>query len=435
MHRFAGRKTAALLIGLIAAVLAAGCGSSSKSSTPATSATTVSSSSGTSAKATGSPITIGYISDLTGVASSTFADGPGAAQAIIDATNAKGGVNGHPLKLVVKDDASTTTGNATAAEELVQSDHAMVILDYSSFAFAGAPYLAKAGIPVIGSAFDGPEWADYPNMFTWAVPAESPIHGTYYTYTNLGNWLKDVGATSFGGLGYGISPSSTLSIVAAEKSASAEGIRTCYTNNTVSFGAVNFATDVLQIKGSNCGSIAGSFVEASDLALSTAMKQGGLGGVKQIYFTGYDAATTATAADSAAFTGDYVDAAESFSPPNAAGTAFLNTIKEYDKSYPGGIPDFGALGSAISAQLAVYGLSLAGANPTSASFTKALRGVSSWNDNGLLPSPIGFTGFGTAAMFPQTACLYVEQWTGSTWVTYHNAPVCGTRIAFKSSTS
>ena len=52
------------------------------------------------ASAAGSPIVIGYISDQTGVASSTFADGQGGAQARIDAQNARGGVNGHELVLV-----------------------------------------------------------------------------------------------------------------------------------------------------------------------------------------------------------------------------------------------------------------------------------------------------------------------------------------------
>ena len=44
-----------------------------------------------SASAASSTITIGYIGDLTGVASSSFVDGPGAAKARIDALNAKGG--------------------------------------------------------------------------------------------------------------------------------------------------------------------------------------------------------------------------------------------------------------------------------------------------------------------------------------------------------
>src|ERR1700722_19559158 len=82
------------------------------------------------AKATKSPIIIGYISNLTGVASSTFTDGAGGAQAVIDQVNAAGGVNGHPLKLVVKDDQSNPTLDATASQELVSAG-ATVIIEYS----------------------------------------------------------------------------------------------------------------------------------------------------------------------------------------------------------------------------------------------------------------------------------------------------------------
>jgi hypothetical protein len=86
-----------------------------------------------------------------------------------------------------------------------------------------------------------------------------------------------------------------------------------------------------------------------------------------------------------------------FSPPNAAGTAFLAMLKKYDKDYTGAIPDFGLLGSTISAQLVGYALKNAGPNPTSASIISSLRKVKSWNDTGLLPTPASFTGFGTSA--------------------------------------
>lgn len=402
---------------LVAALVLVGIGSPSSAATNKASAK--------------SPIVIGYISDLTGFASSTFADGPGGAQAVIDEANAAGGIDGHKLKLIVKDDQSSPASNLTAAQVLV-GDGATVIIEYSSFAFGATTYLQKQGIPVLGSAFDGPEWAlpANSNMFTWSIPAESPINGQSYTYTNLGKFLKDLGATSFGGLGYGISPSSSDSILAAEKSAAAFGIKTCYTNNTVPFGAVAFTTDVLAIKSSNCGSVAGSFVEASDLALSTAMRQGGLGATKQVYFTGYDQTTISTATNRAGFNGDYVDAGVNFSPPNAAGTALLATLKKYDPTYSGGVPDFGLLGSSISAQLAVYGLKLDGSNPTSATFISKLRQVGNFNDGGLLPTPISFQHFGTLGMFPKTDCIYFEQLKGSKWVEYSGKPICGTRVAY-----
>jgi branched-chain amino acid transport system substrate-binding protein len=374
--------------------------------------------------ATKSPIIIGYISNLTGVASSTFTDGAGGAQAIIDQTNAAGGINGHKLELVVKDDQSNPTLDATASQELVSAG-ATVIIEYSAFGFTGAPYFQKAGIPVVGSGFDGPEWleAPYTNMFSWAAPSAS-VNGTDYAYKYYGQFLKDLGVKSFGGLGYGVSPSSTNSIYEAEASASKFGIKTCYTNNSVPFGSTDFTTDVLQIKSSNCGAVAGSFVAASDLALGSALKQGGLSKVVGLFFTGYDAAAT-QGANAAQFNGDYVSSAANFSPPNAAGSALLKTLKKYDHSYTGGVPDFGLLGSAVSAQLAVYGLKLAGANPTTTSVMAALHKVKSWNDNGLLPTSYSLANAGSTKIFPKTVCQYFEHLQGKKWTVVTGKPICG----------
>jgi branched-chain amino acid transport system substrate-binding protein len=380
-----------------------------------------------------SPITIGYISSLTGNAASTFVKGNAAAQAIIDDVNANGGVNGHQLKLVVKNDASTTNLDDTAAKELI-ADGATAIINYSPYAFGSAQYVASQHIPVIGSGFDGPEWAEkgYTNMFSWAVPAESPIDGKLHTTTADGKFLKSLGVTSFGGLGYGVSPSSTDSILLAEKSAEAEGIKICYTNNTVTFGATTFTADVLQIKAAGCGAIAGSFVTSSNLALSGDMNASGLTKVVKLFFEGYSTTISKTANNAKTANGAYFGAAVNFSPPNASTKSLLDILKKYDKTYTGGIPSYGVIGSAISAQLTVYGLKLAGSDPTSASFIKKLRTVKSWTDTGVLPSPIGFTGFGTVAMFPKYECGYEMKLTAGTW---HPHKVCGTLISMTAPSS
>ncbi len=90
----------------------------------------------TSASAASSTITIGYINDLTGVASSTFADGPGAAQARIDLQNAEGGVDGHKLKLIVEDDQSSPTENLTASQALVSKGVFGIVDAGASFSVA-----------------------------------------------------------------------------------------------------------------------------------------------------------------------------------------------------------------------------------------------------------------------------------------------------------
>ena len=386
------------------------------------------------ASAAKAPIVIGYITSETGVASSTFADGPGGAQARIDAQNAKGGVNGHKLKLVTEDDQSSPAQDQTAAQDLVQNKGAMVVINYSAFAFASAKYLQQQGIPVVGSAFDGPEWATQPNtnMFSFAVPASSPINGKYYTYAYTGKFLHSLGVTKYAGLGYGISQSSQNSIIAAFASAKAYGITQCYLNQSVPFGGVDFTADVLQIKSAGCNGVTGSFVDASDVALAGAIKHAGIK-AKQLYFTGYDENILKSPSAAASFDGSYVSTGVNLTTPNKATQGMINTLKKYDSSYSGGLPDFGLLGSYLSADLAIKGLSVAGKNPTSASFISNLRKVGKYNAGGILPSSVTFKNFGTVGMFPKTACSFYAQLKNDKFTIYKNKPVCGTRISYPAS--
>src|SRR6202023_489004 len=110
----------------------------------------------------------GLITSLTGVASSTFNDAPDGAKARIDAQNAAGGVCGRRIQLVTSDDGSPLPSALTASQSVVESKGAFAVLDYTPYAFGGIRYLQGAGIPVIGSGFDGPEWhtQPYTNMFT-----------------------------------------------------------------------------------------------------------------------------------------------------------------------------------------------------------------------------------------------------------------------------
>jgi hypothetical protein len=94
------------------------------------------------------------------------------------------------------------------------------------------------------------------------------------------------------------------------------------------------------------------------------------------------------------------------------------------------VPDFGLMGSAVSAQLAVYGLQLAGKNPTTTSVLAALHKVKSWNDNGLLPTSYSFTNAGSTKLFPKTVCQYFEQLKGTKWTLYTGKPICGSLMTF-----
>ena len=95
-------------------------------------------------------IKIGILSDLSGTASSSFADTPGAMEARFKAINAAGGIDGRKITWVVDDTTSTPAGAETGAKDLVENKGVFAIAELSSAFYGAAPYLAQAGIPVTG---------------------------------------------------------------------------------------------------------------------------------------------------------------------------------------------------------------------------------------------------------------------------------------------
>ena len=77
----------------------------------------------------------------------------------------------------------------------------------------------------------------------------------------------------------------------------------------------------------------------------------------------------------------------------------------------------------------IKGLELAGPNPTRSGFISKLRKLTSYNAGGILPTSVGFTGFGTAASVPKTICVYFMHLEGSTFTPYKGTATCGKRIA------
>jgi branched-chain amino acid transport system substrate-binding protein len=381
---------------------------------------------------TSKTISIGYITSLTGVASSTFADGAAGAMARIDQQNAAGGVDGRKLKLVVKDDTSNPETDATDAAELAGSTFGVV--DFSAFTLAGAPALQKAGTPVTGDEFDGPEWGEQPysNMFSFGPPSYTTYGGKFYTYTDVGNFMKSIGITKLANLAYSISPSA---VQAAKNAAYASGVAgvsatDCYDDYSVAFGSTDFTADALAIKQNGCNGVSSPMVDSSDVALSAALQQGGSTNVKQIYYTGYSNDVITNAAANAAFQNAYVVAGINFTVPSAGTKAMLNAFKKYDPSYTaGGIPDLGLYGSYIATDVMIKGLELAGKNPTRAAFISKMRQLTGYTANGVFPTPVAFNHFGTLGMFPKSGCTYMVQLKGKKFVVSNNGKlVCGKLI-------
>ncbi len=415
-------------------IVVAGCGSSSQhsSSTSAVGATsgTTASAAGNTASAPGvtaTTVKIGLITSVTGASSSTFGDTAQGAQARFDVQNANGGVNGRKLDLVVGDDASSAGGVPTAAEELIEGKQVFGVLGIWQFLFAAAKILHDQNVPTTGpGSTGGAVWGQQPytNMFAFTGGQDPHAPAT----TVDGQFLKSVGAHNVGVFAYGISPGSVSSIKQEITSDKTAGLSVGYQNFSVPIGGVDFTASVLAMKPLHLDAVVGSFTESTDLALTTAIKQGSLPVKSQLYFTGYDQhlldqPTAVQAADGDYFRSVWVP----FEEHKAASEDLITALQKYDPSYKGGIPDLGLIDGWLSADLMIKGLSVAGANPTRSSFASGLSAVTDYDGGGLLPASVAFNHFGS---YDPKQCSYFVQLQGSKFVPVpaNGAPTCGTVI-------
>ena len=118
----------AMMILLIVLPLAlAGCGDSTTTTTAAGTETTTPGSTATSG-ATGEPYKLGLICDLTGPISAIGIDVRDGTQLAVDQINAAGGVNGHPIELIVADSGTDSAKGNAAITKLIQQDKVLGII-------------------------------------------------------------------------------------------------------------------------------------------------------------------------------------------------------------------------------------------------------------------------------------------------------------------
>jgi len=109
-------------------------------------------SSGTSDTSSGpAPLVIGNVGSYSGAQASSEAGAKQIITAWAKWVNAHGGIRGHQVKLIVKDDQNDSTKALAAVKQLVQQDKAIAIVgEQSNGDAAWAKYVQAAGVPVVG---------------------------------------------------------------------------------------------------------------------------------------------------------------------------------------------------------------------------------------------------------------------------------------------
>jgi len=398
---------------LLAAAVVAAIGAATACSSSSTTGATGSSTSNAGAAAS-KTITLGILTPLTGPVASSFGQATiQGAQARIDLANADHELpGGETVKLVSVDEGSSPQTSLAGTQQLVQHDHVFAVLASGAFFYGAYRWAAQQNVPVVGDGIDGPEWnsSQYPNMFA----AFGSTDDSYPSYTGMPAFFKSQGGSSYCGVGYN-APSTVGNGEAMVGSMKAAQIPVPYTNFGIAPGNANFTSIALSIKQSGCNILGSQMTLGDTLTLITALKNANVPLKATFIQGGYgqDLLDQPSSLSSA----QGVDMAAGYQPSslNTSAThslmAALKTYAGWTKPYPAAGMEWGW----FTADTAIEGLKVAGANPTQQSFISNLRKVTSF-DHGGLTCPVNYAVFGnTNQQFPGN-CTWMVKVEGSQFV-------------------
>lgn len=213
---------------------AAGAGTTTSGGTAPTSG--ASSSAGA---ASGTPIKVGVICSCSGPFGSTIASAWKVVQAWQKSVNAAGGLNGHPVDIIEKDNGSNPGTAATDAQAMVSAKVA-AILDLDILDAVWEKPVSAAKIPVIGGNFSSAMFYQDPNWFPSGQTNDSITYSVAAT-------AKQAGATKIGQLYCSESVQCQESVPLIKKSASKFGLTDVY-DSSISATAPNYTAQCLAAK-------------------------------------------------------------------------------------------------------------------------------------------------------------------------------------------
>ena len=122
------------------------------------------------------PFVIGSVTDVTEPRPPRSGSANRALEAWADWTNANGGINGHPVKLIAMDTGFNPSTALSEVKEMVEQDHIIALVgEQTSFDATFAGYLQQKGIPAVGGGLFTQAPTPNPDWFpqgTTSIPRE-----------------------------------------------------------------------------------------------------------------------------------------------------------------------------------------------------------------------------------------------------------------------
>jgi ABC-type branched-subunit amino acid transport system substrate-binding protein len=408
-----------------ALVVVAGCSSGSGGSSPA-GTTGTSGAGGTSGSGgtggtggSGKTITVGLLTDVTGLAASSSKSSiEGVKAGQIYAAR-----QGYTIKYILADTGTNPQTALAAAQRLVAQDHVNIVISHSAILYTTTNYLTAHNVVVIGPGEDGPEWATAKNMFS----VYGVVHPTKVT-DGLGRFLKAQGVTTFGSIGYSISPTSSEAAKSSAASAKSQGIKIGYLNAAFPFGGTNVQPEVIAMKAAGVNGFTATTDPNTAFALVTGMRQAGADVKVAIFSTGYggdlDQAGPGalSAAQNVYFSLEY-EPAELNTP---ATKQFVSDLKSAGVTSK---PTYAEYNGYVSVGLLVQGLKATGGDTKSPALISALSGIHDWNALGLFGAHTINLSDRVDGVGGADNCIWITKLEGDNFTVVPGAnPICGKEL-------
>jgi branched-chain amino acid transport system substrate-binding protein len=154
------------------------------------------------AKAASAPYKLGLVTSITGFMSPMGTGARDVGKLVVDRINSQGGINGHPLELIIYDDGSDPSKGVMAYKKLIGEDKVLGIMGPVStgIALACAPIAEKAGVPVF--AQNSSSWSVALKPWNLPNPPTNIRHWVFkagidpiFQYQGIYRILKEHGAT------------------------------------------------------------------------------------------------------------------------------------------------------------------------------------------------------------------------------------------------
>jgi branched-chain amino acid transport system substrate-binding protein len=330
-------------------------------------------------------ITIGNVTGLTGVLPNNFNQGPESVQALFASVNARGGICGRQLKLVVEDDGQDASRNAADIADLVPKVFAFVG-SMSDADNGGVPQMVQANVPDIGQAININRSVSPTNVS--ASGQQAVINGKYMNWSTVMKGLLEHGNAPkrIAILAYGIPISADAANYYSYAFQKYGGASLCYSDTSISPASASLDADVIQMMNKNCDGVFTTMDVTGNAKLLKALAR--YPNYKPIFkgstLVGYTPAQISVAGQAESQGFEVISDFVPFNDPNPTMQLYLSQLHTYQ---PGKQPTgFGAAAWA-DGQLLIYALIQAGHNPTRAKVMQIMNGLTGWSTGGMF-SPI-----------------------------------------------